>query len=203
MKTKIGKSFLQLVNKHFPRTHELHKICNRNTFKLSYSCTQNMDEIIRSHNSNIINRQHTQEERCNCRKKEECPLPGKCTIASIIYEAKVTTPHETKRYIGLTSTTFKSRFSNHKASFLDRKKKNSTELSNYIWKLKDNRTPYEISWHILKHARPYSPRTNRCNLCLWEKYYIITSNKDKILNSRSELISTCRHRNKFLLSEYG
>ena len=114
-----------------------------------------MDEIIRSHNSNIINRQRTQEEKCNCRKKEECPLPGKCTIANIVYESIVTTTHETKRYTELTSTTFKSRFSEHKASFfLVRKKKINTELSNYILKLKVNRTTNEISWHILKHARP-------------------------------------------------
>ena len=42
-----------------------------------------------------------------------------------------------------------------------------------------------------------------CNLCLWEKYYIITANKDSTLNSRTELVSTCRHKRKFLLSEYG
>ena len=36
-----------------------------------------------------------------------------------------------------------------------------------------------------------------------EKYYKTTAEKDKILNSRSELISTCRHGRKFLLSEYG
>ena len=55
----------------------------------------------------------------------------------------------------------------------------------------------------LKHAQPYTPSTKRCNLCTWEKYYITTAEKDNILNSRSELISTCRHRRKFLLSEYG
>ena len=26
------------------------------------------------------------------------------------------------------------------------------ELGNYIWKLKDNRPPYKISWRILNHA---------------------------------------------------
>ena len=38
VKTNIGKRFLKLVKKHFPRGHKLYKIFNRNTLKLSYSC---------------------------------------------------------------------------------------------------------------------------------------------------------------------
>ena len=76
-------------------------------------------------------------------------------------------------------------------------------IANFNWKLKDKNIPFETTWGILKPAPPYTPSTKRCNLCTWEKYYITTAEKDKILNSRSELISTCRHRRKFLLSEYG
>ena len=42
--TKVGHYFLKLLDKHFPRHHKLHKIFNRNTVKVSYSCikkTQN------------------------------------------------------------------------------------------------------------------------------------------------------------------
>ena len=39
----------------------------------------------------------------------------------------------------------------------------------------------------------------RCDLCLTEKVMIITANPDRILNKRSELISKCRHENKFYL----
>ena len=35
VKTKIGKFFLQLIKKHFPKEHKFHKIFNRNTLKLS------------------------------------------------------------------------------------------------------------------------------------------------------------------------
>ena len=138
---------------------------------------------------------------CNCWKKEDCPLPGKCTTSSVIYEAKVSTTDCDKTYIGLTANTFKTRFTAHKSSFMNRDKQSSTELSKYIWKLKDKHTPYQITWRILQQAQPYSPTTKRCNLCLWEKYHIIRANKENTLNSRSELISTCRHRRKFLLSE--
>ena len=40
--TNVAKTFLQLVTKHFPRSHKLHKIFNRNTVKVSYSCMNNM-----------------------------------------------------------------------------------------------------------------------------------------------------------------
>ena len=48
--TNVGRRFLNLVEKHFPREHKLHKIFNKNTLKVSYSCSQNMTQIINSHN---------------------------------------------------------------------------------------------------------------------------------------------------------
>ena len=43
----------------------------------------------------------------------------------------------------------------------------------------------------------------RCILCLGEKMAIITfPEQQKLLNKRSELISKCRHENKFLLHYY-
>ena len=42
VKTKIGKIFLQLIKKHLPKEHKFHKIFNRNTMKLSYSCMLNI-----------------------------------------------------------------------------------------------------------------------------------------------------------------
>ena len=49
--------------------------------------------------------------------------------------------------------------------------------------LKDENTPFEISWKIVKYAQPYSPLTNRCNLCLWKTFYITTANKDSTLKT--------------------
>ena len=36
------KEFLKLVAIHFPHHHRLHKICNKNNIKVSYSCMPNM-----------------------------------------------------------------------------------------------------------------------------------------------------------------
>ena len=38
----IGKYFLKLIDKHFKHNNILHKIFNRKTLKISYSCTKNI-----------------------------------------------------------------------------------------------------------------------------------------------------------------
>ena len=38
VKTNIGKTFIKLVKKHFPKHHKLSKIFNTSTLKLSYGC---------------------------------------------------------------------------------------------------------------------------------------------------------------------
>ena len=50
----IGKEFIRLVKKHFPHKNTLHKILNKNTLKISYSCTSNIQKIIQNHNKKII-----------------------------------------------------------------------------------------------------------------------------------------------------
>jgi hypothetical protein len=74
---------------------------------------------------------------------------------------------------------------------------NKTELSKYIWTLKDNKKDFNINWKILKHAISYTGGSKRCNLCLEEKFCILKENQNCLLNKRMEIISTCRHRKKF------
>ena len=52
--TKAGHYFLKLFDKHFPRHHKLHKIFNRNTVKVSCSCTKNIKSIINCHNKKVL-----------------------------------------------------------------------------------------------------------------------------------------------------
>ena len=42
IRTNVGKEFLDLLDKHFPKGNPLHKILNRNTVKVSYRCLPNM-----------------------------------------------------------------------------------------------------------------------------------------------------------------
>ena len=68
--------------------------------------------------------------------------------------------------------------------------------------LKEARSKFKITWRILKHTSPYSPASNRCNLCLWEKFFIICKPERTTLNKRNELVTSCRHANKFLLKNF-
>ena len=61
----------------------------------------------------------------------------------------------------------------------------------------------KLVWWIPWQAQPYSPGSKKCSLCLWEKYFISPADRRNTLNSRSELVSTCRHKKKHLLSGYG
>ena len=88
--TKIGKSFLSLLDLHFPRNHIYSSIFNRNKIKISYSCMQNIKSVINNHNMKILNNTNEIEEGCNCRNKNSCPLDGKCLTPNIIYEAQIT-----------------------------------------------------------------------------------------------------------------
>lgn len=104
-----------------------------------------------------------------------------------------------KRDIHLCDTTFELRYRNHVCSFKNEQYKHATELSKYIWSLKDKGISYNIKWRKVKQARSYSSISRRCNLCLWEGYFIICKPEMSTLNNRSELISNCRHSKKFLL----
>ena len=202
VKTNVGKIFLGLIKKHFPKDHRYHKIFNKNTVKVSYNCMDNMERIIKQHNNKVLNTPAARPKSgCNCRKKDQCPLSNNCLTPSLIYRAHVKTDTDStgKSYIGLTEGPFKQRYNNHTLSFRDRKRENSTELSKYVWKLKDEHTSYKIHWTILAKAAAYNNKTKRCNLCLTEKLHIIRADTSTLLNKRSELISKCRHENKFLL----
>ena len=175
VKTHIGEQFLQLLDKHFPPGNPLHTLLNRNRVKVSYKCLPNMASIIAKNNSRVLNTivdQIPADETCNCRNKTECPLPGKCQIESVIYQASVNTATGEETYIGLTANSFKARWGGHKSSFKAETRKKETTLSKYIWELKKEDVPYTISWKILARAQPFSPVTGVCQLCTREKYLI-------------------------------
>ena len=85
----IGKYFLLLIQKHFPRNHKYHKIFNKNDVKISYSCIANTKSIINMHNKEVITEKKTQAVKCNCINEPDCPLSNQCQITDIIYKAKI------------------------------------------------------------------------------------------------------------------
>ncbi len=94
--TNVGKKFLSLLDKCFPPDHQLHKILNRITIKISYSCMPNIKQVISSHNKSIMKKAMKTEEpaqnnmNCNYRKKMKCPLEGNCLTSKVVYQTTVT-----------------------------------------------------------------------------------------------------------------
>ena len=202
VKDNIGKLFLKLIDKHFPQPHKYHKIFNRNTIKISYSCTPNLKSIISSHNKSLLQQKDAQTPaKCNCRDKPNCPLPtnGECRLSGVVYKATVSSDEGEKEYIGISESEIKLRISNHKTSFRYENKRNATRLSQYVWKLKEEDKQYNIKWEIITKTKCYEPGKKKCDLCLCEKEKILVSDPLKTLNKRNEMSSKCRHKKKFKL----
>ena len=202
LKTNLGKEFLKLIDKNFPKDNVLNKIINRKTVKVSYSCSNNMRNIISAHNRKILNGKKEDEKlKCNCRGK--CILPGNCRASCVVYKASTNDEIKKIQYIGSTSTEFKIRYRNHKTSFAHENNKNQTALSQYIWNNDLNKneegeiTQPDIKWEILKECRIYQGGQKPCDLCTTEKLFIINSN---VINHRSDLGGKCAHRNRFMLA---
>ena len=134
IKINIEKIFMKLISKHFPKQHKYYKIFNKNAIKLSYSCMPNMSSIITKHNKTFLNKKvETEERKCNCRDKTNCPMEGKCLTKCIVHKASVSSLNEAKHYLGTAENEFKTRYSNHKTSFKNRTHGKDIELSKYIW----------------------------------------------------------------------
>ena len=88
----------------------------------------------------------------------------------MVYEAKVSTENNFKLYYGTCEGEFKSRFYNHTISFRD--SGYETELSKYIWQLKDESKNYKVRLKVFMYATLYKCGTRRCDLCLTEKFVI-------------------------------
>ena len=201
VKTNVAKTFLGLIDKHFPAHHRLHKILNRNTVKVSYSCMQNVASYISSHNKNILKQNDAHPRLCNCNNRTLCPLDGKCLTPAVIYKGEIRTDDEDSyKYIGLTEPPCKGRFSDHNTSFNNRRYEFKTDLSKKVWELKDEGKVPHITWSIVRKSSPYEPGSDHCNLCLWEKFHIMKEHG--LINTRDELVSKCKHVNKFLLKNY-
>ena len=76
---KVSHYLLKLLNRHFPRQHKLHRILNKNTVKVSYSCTKNIKSINNSHNEKFyIKILHFQTNKSATIEKKLCPLKASC-----------------------------------------------------------------------------------------------------------------------------
>ena len=153
-----------MTDLHFPPLNKLHKIFNNvNNVKVSYCCTQNVGNI-KSHNKKFINSSNHHEQPCNCRKKEDCPLEGKCRTENIIYKCITSTSgHPNKVSLGTAEGDFKKRYYNHTSSLKDETQRNKTTLAKFVWEQKQRHkiTP-TLKWYIVKSVPSYSNIMKSC-----------------------------------------
>ena len=143
----------------------------------------NIAAIISSHNKQVL-KPKIESYGCNCRDRDSCPMENQCLTPQIVYPADVSNnkDNETKFYYGLTETSFKKRYGNHKRSFIHEQHKNDTELSKYIWDLTSAQKVPTIKWSIVRKIHG-NTKSDFCKLCLTEKYFILNDLGDnKLLN---------------------
>ena len=98
--TNIGNYFLKLIDKHFKHDNILHKIFNRKTLKITYSCTKNIFQIINNHNKEVIkefqdrtnndnNNNNSKQNECNCKTRNDCPINGLCNLNNVVYQGTI------------------------------------------------------------------------------------------------------------------
>ena len=201
LKTNLGKKFLALIDKHFKKNTFLGKLFNRNTVKLSYSCTKNIKSIITSHNNKLINPVERGNDRmCNC-VGFQCPVNGECLKSDLVYSCKVESANEVREYIGSTKNSFKVRWNAHNLDARFISKRTKTTLADYIWSLKEKNIVYSQSWKVELSTKVYCPEIGVCGTCLSEKYWLLKNHKvRKLVNKRTEILNKCRHRAPFLLA---
>ena len=127
-------------------------------------------------------------------------LYRKSLVKCSVYETTVSTTNQTNTYFGSAEGDLKSGYNNHTLSFRSKGYKHHTELSKHIWSLKDSNTELSLKWHIKTKAMPYKCGSWKCDLCLAEKLVIVRFEKIDLLNKRTELLSQCQHRNKFIIA---
>eukprot|EP00116_Pleurobrachia_bachei_P002966 sb/3463228/ len=210
VETDIGRRFLHLIDRHFPPSHPLHKILNRNSVKVSYSCMKNMDRIIKAHNKNLVSK-HVRADNpepisprtCNCTRGNLCPLDGNCLVEGVVYLAALRSETGAEHhYVGMTGGTFKQRYYGHTSSFRHEGHCGDTKLSEKVWELKRQGTDWNIKWSVIRKGHPYRVGQSTCDLCTSEKLEILARSRDpRLLNSRTEILAKCRHKRKFQLGE--
>ena len=165
---------------------------------------RNIKSIVNVHNKSVTKEETREISRtCSCPRNANCPLNGECLSTNTLYAGTITSDlpnYGEKEYAGLSAPPWKKRLGNHILSFNNRQYA-KCEIAKEVWRIKDEGGVFNIVWRIIGHAPAYNPTSKRCSLCLSEKLYIAENINGNLINHRDELISKCRHRNKYALAQ--
>ena len=181
---------MPLLDNHLPKHHKHYKLFNWNKI-----C------VIQNHKTNLLkDLVASTAKECSCQQVSNCPIAEKCLSECLVYHAQVdrSNINQTKNY-GTCEKNFKERYNDHTASFTNKSKEKSTELSKYIWELKNSSINYDLKWSVACKAHPYTGGTRKCDLCLTEKLAIVKADPKSLLSMRDEFVCKCRYMNKSTL----
>ena len=121
-------------------------------------------------------------------------------MAFIVHKSVVSAPGKPdKKFFDVAETSFKDPFSNHTRDFRHNRYVNSTELSKYMWKLKEEKITANIKWNITSIVHG-TLKGGVCKLCLTEQFWFLKHfNYKHLLNNKSQFISKCGRENKLLV----
>ena len=110
--TKIGRYFLNLIDKRFPRDQKFSKSFNRNNIKVCCSCIPNIKSANNPHNRKILHPHvNNQSRTCKCINKTDYPLKEKCLSEGALYQAGISSESFwVTIYHGISETKFKTRY---------------------------------------------------------------------------------------------
>ena len=98
-----------------------------------------MKNVIQKHNSKIMkDPKPTNNKTCSCRQKSDCPLNQNCLSKCLVYNAVVKHIYNKKITPQLVKRVSKRDITITRHHFENKSRQKSTELSNYIWELKEN-----------------------------------------------------------------
>ena len=142
--------------------------------------------------------------KCNYRNKVKCLLEGNWKQECVVYKVEVYSDpgndRNKKVYFRSTQGEFKTRYYNHRMSFSHEKYRHSTTLSSYVWEVKDKKKIDPIlKWEVIKKCRKYRAGDRYCLLCNEEKLAIASRKSRDMLNQRSEVLNSCKHKRGWLL----
>ena len=185
---------------------------------MPYHRFNNLRELFQGHLNQVLLKDIESEDYhdcpCNCPGHGgPCRYNGSCRKATIVYKIKVR--QTGKYYIGATSKTLKNRVSGHLQStrrLIGRGERSSTLASHlaHLWQQNSNGTPTAgmlrdmLSCTILWQGNPFSCSKTfgklACKLCQKERVALLRhswEDEANMLNDRSELHGSCRHRARF------
>ena len=121
----------------------------------------------------------------------------------VIYHSDISNAanNNQKFYFGVAETTFKECCSNHKQDVKPIKYQYNTELTKYIWNLKNNSINYNIQWKVVDKVYGNANST-MCKLFLIEQLWIINHINDNNIWMKSQNLLKMKTFRPVLIKTY-